>query len=105
MNRGIWDILVNSYENNPRDVITRPQNRQGIWFYVYVENKCIFIESARDHTNSSAIKGRRRLEYDKADVMLALYYDRKTGKPVGKEAAAITHNQVYWYGIFSDLQL
>ena len=32
--------LVNSFENNPRDISTKPIiNRNGKWFYVYVENK------------------------------------------------------------------
>ena len=70
--------LVNSFMNNPRDVSTKPiTNRLGKWFYVYAENGNIYIESARNHSNSSRISGRRKLENEKFDAMLLLYKRRK----------------------------
>ena len=32
-----------------------------------------------------------------------LYIRRKQGHAVSKQAADVTRNQVYWYGIFSDM--
>lgn len=101
----LWDNMISSYANNPRDVITVPLNGSGIWFYVYVASGCIYVESAKKHTNSSMIRNRRMLEQEKAEAMLSLYYRRKRGEAVSREATATTQNQVYWYGIFADMGL
>ncbi len=99
-----WEEMVSSYINNPRDVKTIPLHKEGVWFYVYVENNNIYVESARNHlTNSSVIRNRRKIENEKADIMLSFYYRRKKGEAVAKEATKITYNQVYWYGIFADM--
>ena len=82
----MWTDVVNAYVNNARDVKTDPKppkganyttNPKGIWFYVYAENGNIYIESARNHSNSSRISGRRKLENEKFDAMLLLYKRRK----------------------------
>ena len=100
----VWEKMVLSYINNPRDVKTVPVIREGVWFYVYVEDNSIYVENSRSHlANSSNIKNRRRLEKEKADAMLSLYYRRKNGDRVSQEAKEITVNQVYWYGIFADM--
>ena len=102
----VWEDIVSSYTRNPRDVKTVPISREGVWFYVYVIDGNVFAENARSHLeNSSNIENRRRLEKEKADVMLSLYYRRKRGEKVSQEARDITVNQVYWYGIFADIGL
>ena len=54
-----WEEMVSSYINNPRDVKTIPLQKEGVWFYVYVENDDIYVESARNHlANSSSIRNR-----------------------------------------------
>ena len=100
-----WEDMISSYINNPRDVKTIPLQGTGIWFYVYVEDNDIYIEGAKNHSNSSIIRGSRKLESEKIDVMLSLYYRRKKGEPVSQEATSTTQNQVYWYGIFADMCL
>lgn len=110
----MWSDVVNAYVNNARDVKTDPKppkganyttNPKGIWFYVYAENGNIYIESARNHSNSSRISGRRKLENEKFDAMLSLYKRRKKGEAVSQEATSTTRNQVYWYGIFADMSI
>ena len=100
-----WEEIVLSYKDNPRDVKTVPIKRKGIWFYVYVENDNIYIENAREHADTSKIKIRRRLEKEKTNAMLSLYYRRYNGEAVTVEATKTTVNQVYWYGIFADIGL
>ena len=100
-----WETILSSYTKEPRDVKTVPLYKEGIWFYVYAENNNIYIENAQNHENGSAIKKRRLLDKENFDTMLTLYYKRKKGEKVSKEAISTTHNQVYWYGIFSDLNL
>lgn len=108
----MWSDVVNAYVNNARDVKTDPKphkvpnyttNPKGLWFYVYAEKGNIYIENARNHSNSSRISGRRKLENEKFDAMLSLYERRKKGEAVSQEATDTTRNQVYWYGIFADM--
>ena len=101
----MWNDIVNAYINSPRDVKTIPMNKEGQWFYVYVEDDNIYIECALNHSNSCIISNRRKLEKEKLDAMLSLYHRRKKGEAVSKEATQTTQNQVYWYGIFSDMNL
>lgn len=103
--RASWEDIISSYKNNPRDVKTVPLQGTGIWFNVYVENENIYIDRAKNHSNSSIIRNRRSLEKEKIDVMLSLYYRRKKGEAVAQEAKDATQNQVYWYGIFADMDL
>ena len=97
--------MISTYTKAPRDVRTIPLKGSGIWFYVYAEQDDIYIESARNHAVSSVIRNRRRLEKEKVDAMLSLYFRRKNGEAVAQEATATTQNQVYWYGIFDDMCL
>ena len=98
-----WEDIVASYANNPRDVKTVPFRKNGIWFYVYVENGSVYIENAKKHADSSKLKYRRKLEENKLDAILSIYHRRNNGESVTQEAVDITYNQVYWYGIFADM--
>ena len=100
-----WEEMISAYINNPRDVKTIPLQGAGIWFYVYVENGDIYVESAKKHSDSSIIRNRRKIEKEKVDAMLSLYYRRKKGEAAAQEAKRTTQNQVYWYGIFADINI
>ena len=102
------DIVRKIYEEFskfPRDVQTRPIqiNRKPCWFYVYtIENK-IMIGRAVNHSETSDLKVDRVLDVVNADKMMDLYLRRKRKESVSKEAIRTTVNQVYWYGIFNEL--
>lgn len=98
--------LLNSYINNPRDVSTQPlTKRAGKWFYVYVENGNIYIDVAKEHAPKCSISKPRKLFEKEMEEIYTLYIKRKQGHSVSTQAAAITMNQVYWYGIFNDMGL
>ena len=98
--------LVNSYKNNPRDVSTKPlTKKEGKWFYVYVDNGKIYIDVAKEHTPKCSISKPRILFEKEIEEIFELYVKRKQGYSVSAQAAAITMNQVYWYGIFNDMGL
>ena len=98
--------LVNSYKNNPRDVSTKPiNNRTGKWFYVYVDDGKVFADVAKEHTPKCSISKPRILFEKEIEDIYELYIKRKQGHSVSVQAAAITMNQVYWYGIFNDMGL
>ena len=91
-----WQIIYESFYNNPRDVRTNPvTNKPSLWFYVYSEN---------GNDNSSKLTHRRMLDKNNFAQMLDLNDRRNQGFAISKEAIAVTVNQVYWYGIFRDLQ-
>lgn len=98
--------LVNSFIDNPRDICTKPIiNRAGKWFYVYVENGKIVIDAAREHEPKSTISKPRILFEKEIEEIYELYIKRKQGHSVSDKAASVTRNQVYWYGIFSEMGL
>lgn len=101
-----YSDIINSFISNPRDICTKPMNRRkGKWFYVYVEDGRVFADVARTNIPKCSISKPRVLsERELADIY-TLYLQRKKGCAVSKEAAGITMNQVYWYGIFSDMGL
>ena len=100
-----WEERVTSYKKDPRDVKTVPLRKSGIWFYVYVENGNVYIENAKNHTDSSKLKCRRKLAKMELEAMLSIYHRRNNGESFTQEATDITYNQVYWYGIFADMGL
>ena len=101
-----WTLIVNSYSQNPRDVITTPiGNRQGKWFHVSVKDCKVFISEAKQHFNSSTLKVQRMLAPSECDNVFELYMKRKSGVVNSKEVEDITMNGSYWFGIFSDLAL
>lgn len=96
--------LLKSFENNPRDIITRPTiRREGKWFHVYTENGHVIVTGAKDKCPKCSISKPRILQEKECKMMYELYLLRKQGKQISKEAAQSSRNQVYWYGIFSDL--
>lgn len=106
MNNLVWEKIIESFINNPRDVITVPINKSvGKWFYVTVREGNVCIESGREHSNPSLIKGTRKLNRLELTDMLEFYNRRKNGESISQEATERTVNQVYWYGIFNELGL
>ena len=101
-----YNLLVKSYRENPRDVVTVPTtNRSGKYFHVFVQNGVIYVSSHTDKQPRSVISTPRFLKPDEYEKMYNLYLRRKKGENVSQEATATTVNQVYWYGIFADMGL
>ena len=101
----MWAKIVASFQSNPRDVKTCPLRREGRWFYVCVRGGNIFVQNSKSHFPSCQIQGSRRLNPEECDPMYELYCRRQRGERVSQEAIATTVNQVYWYGIFHDIEL
>lgn len=102
----MWEEIIKSFSDNPRDVKSVPvTKRTPVWFYVYVENGKLYVESAKEHILGSKISKRRMLspENKMCETMFNIYQRRKRGEPVSGEATATTLNQIYWYGIFADM--
>ncbi len=98
--------LLNEFRQNPRDVITIHMNgSSGKWFYVFEDNDFLYVDCAISKKPSSLISTPRKLNENEFDDILSLYQLRKKGAAVSAEASRITNNQVYWYGIFSELGL
>lgn len=106
MEKDIWNLIVSSYSQNPRDVITTPVgNRHGKWFHVRVEAKRVFISEAKEHSYSSKFTTRRELNPSEAEKVYELYLKRQKGVSNNQEVQETTMNSSYWFGIFSDLDL
>lgn len=98
--------LINNFTESPRDVHTVPlADRIPVWFYTYADNGILYVEPGRFHEPKSKITGRRRLIESEYHVMLDTYHRRQQGEAVYAEVTAVTMCQVYWYGIFSDLNM
>jgi hypothetical protein len=72
---------------------------------VYSENNSVYIERGRNHDNISNISSPRKLNDKETEKMLELYHRRCKGESVSQLATQTTQNQVYWYGIFAELDL
>lgn len=102
----MYQDLVCEYACRPRDVCTVPTTKvEPKWFYVAVEDGALYIEPGRSHSNACHLKRRTRLSESQFETMLDLYHRRQNGEPVSQEAKANTFHQVYWYGIFADVNL
>lgn len=98
--------LVNSLSNNPRDISTKPiTNRVGKWFYAYAEDGKVMVDVAKEHMPKCSISKPRVLFEKEMNDIYELYHLRKQGHSVSKQAADVTMNQVYWYGLFDDMGL
>ena len=95
--------LLNEFKTNPRDVHTVPLGKRSYkWFYVYVDNGALYVESAKDKLPRCSLK--KRMLYKKEfNEILSLYIKRKKSVPVSQEAMKCTQSQVYWYGIFNEM--
>ena len=101
----MYQQLLNEFSRNPRDVHTVPlQNRKPLWYYVFVRNDRLYIEPAHIQTPKSSVK-RRQLQEKECSHILNLYHRRLRGEQVSSDAQACTYSQVYWFGIFSALNL
>ena len=106
MSNNLFDSIILSFKNMPRDVVTVPTTkREGKWFYVSSDGTKVYVQSGKHHKNASVIKGVRMLNPSKTEQMLSFYHRRKNGESVSAEAQAYTVNQAYWYGIFAELGL
>ena len=103
----LWSRIINYYKDNPQDVKTVPVNKNisGKWFYVYVENNGLYVESGKEHPDKSNITGRRRLQENDLETIYRLYNDRKKSRQTSREAQEATRNSSYWYGIFNAMDL
>ena len=100
-----WQTVYESFLHDPRDVKTTPKaNRTPLWFFVYAEDGNIYIGNAKNHSISSKITQRRKLDKNNFEKMMDLNDRRDRGFSVSEEAQSVTVNQVYWFGIFHDLQ-
>lgn len=100
-----YQDLVESYANKPRDVCTIPMNRKPLWFFTYVKNDCVYVSPSRIQKPSSKMQGPRRLNPAEFKIMLDLYIRRKCGQQVSSDATKASQNQVYWYGVFHDMEM
>ena len=101
----LWNKILSEFRTNPRDVCTCPTRGQGVWFYVWVEGRNLYVANSKKHMPSSKIKGRRRLDPDECTAIFNLYKRRCCGEAVSQEAIALTRNQAYWYGIFHAIEM
>ena len=101
----MYNKIVEEFTARPRDVHTVPTTRKAHrWFHVYTKNNILYVEGAHDYTPKSSVK-KRPLSRSECDKMLELYQKRKNGEQISAQAQASTHSQVYWYGIFADMNL
>ena len=101
----MYKKLIEDFKYNPRDVHTSPlMNKNYKWFYVFVDKNNLYIESAKNHNPNCLVK-RRPLQEKECNDILSIYHRRLSGERVSAEAQKCTRSQVYWYGIFADLNL
>lgn len=94
----IWSLIKNSYSVNPRDVLTSGGRK---YFYVYTDGDNVYLESGRNHADSSVIAKRRALDKEKLNDIYNAY--KEGAKP--SDIKDITFNSVYWFGVFKDLKM
>lgn len=102
-----WENLLNEFKILPRDVSTVPlsKTRNPLWFYVFVENNKLYVKNSINKLPSSKIDNKRLLSKGEYLDMLDIYKRRCKGEAVSREATQRTKSQVYWYGIFNELNL
>ena len=106
MEKDIWNLIINSYLQKPRDAITTPGgNRKGKWFHVSVEDNNVYISEAKAHHDSSTLKNRLRLNQNELETVYDLYLKYNEKIISRKEVRNSTWHSSYWFGIFSDLDL
>lgn len=99
----MWTKIINDFKTNARDIHTVPMvKREPKWFFVFVEDGSLYIESAKSHNPKSNIK-KTRMDEKKLDCMLDLYHRRLKGEAVTNKAIKNSGTSVYWYGIFAEM--
>ena len=97
--------LANEFQANPRDVHTVPlDGRTPLWFHVHTEGRVIYATPAERHRPSSRMKTPIPVKASEFEKMLDLYHRRLAGENVFMEAWKTSRAQVYWYGIFNDIE-
>lgn len=100
-----FERIINEFTKNPREIHTVPLNGQrNKWFYVSVEDGVLFVDKATNKMPSCNLK-KRCLPSRECEKLLEIYHRRANGERVSKEATNTTRSQVYWYGVFSALEL
>ena len=101
----MYKKMVEDFVRNPRDVHTVPFiHREYKWFYVFAENGNLYVEPAHNHNPKCSVK-RRLLQEKECNDILSIYHRRARGEKISAEAQKCTRSQVYWYGIFSELNM
>ncbi len=101
-----YEDFVANFKSNPRDIHTVPlDGRTPKWFYISVENDTLCATIAKNHNPSSKITQTRILKPSEYEAMINLYHRRKHGEAVSAEATQTTRDQVYWYGVFNELNI
>ena len=94
-----WLIILDNLSRNPRDLHTIPMvEREPTWFYAYTDGTNIYVEKARENSNSG-LRGKRRLTFSEFKKIYPIFVRRDKGEDIGKEGSQVTHNQSYWYSI------
>ena len=101
----MYGKIVKEFINNPRDIHTIPiHSKTYRWFYVFVNDGNIYVEPGHNNSPKCTVK-KRLLPKKECNEILRIYHRRMHGEQVSKEAQNCTHSQVYWYGIFSAMNL
>ena len=101
----MYDKIIEEFKYHPRDIHTVPLHSKIYkWFYVFVENDNLCVEPAHHNSPKSSVK-KRVLLRNECNHILEIYHKRMIGEQISREAQECTRSQVYWYGIFSELNL
>ena len=101
----VWNEIVRELSKTPRDIQTVPLRGKGKWFRAYSDGANVFVMCSKEHSPSCKISKVRKLDQEHCVGMTELYHRRRRGESVSREACDLTRHQVYWYGIFSALDL
>ena len=72
--------MVNDFASRPRDVHTVPiRKSKEVWFYTYVQDGILYVESAKGHTPSCSISMPRKINPEQFDRMVDIYHRRCQG--------------------------
>ena len=96
----LWQQLLLNLEKSPRDIPTRPITRKKpIWFYAESDGRSIFVSPSKTQQPSTGIQPHSKLDLTGFTKIYPIHVRRENGESVSQEAKAVTHYQVYWYGL------
>lgn len=101
----MWQQIIYELQYSTKEIQTVPLSGHGKWFLAYSDGHDIFVKSSKDNQPSCKISSTRKLDKEHFEGILEIYRKRCKGKAVSTEATKLTRNQVYWYGIFSALNI